>query len=348
MPKVEDRKLTPKENILRMYRHEQQEWVPVYTMGMPFPNGEPIPMTMISPSIIAGQTVPTGDGKDVWGVKWVGNDEAAGGRMPEPNHFILEDITKWRDVIKAPDLSDIDWEQMAKADLERSGIDRAITAVGQDTFLGAFQYLVAFMGFTEGMVALYEEPEEVKALLDYIMDFYCEVQRKYYDVMRSDVIIMADDTCAYAKPFVSEEMFREFFVPCYQRACELPNELGIPIEFHNCGIAANFIEITHEKCGIAGWDPCQNSNDMVAFKAKHQDDIAILGCFDPTGTELVRDDCPSEAVAAAVKETIDTFAPGGGYAFMGGFVGRMDNPDVARKNAVCFETAQNYCNSFYD
>ncbi|MGI6218080.1 MAG: uroporphyrinogen decarboxylase family protein [Coriobacteriales bacterium] len=348
MPKVEDRKLTPKENMLRMYRHEQQEWVPIYTMGMPLPDGEDIPMTMIVPSIIAGQAAPTGNGLDVWGVKWVGSDSAGGGRLPEPNNFILDDITRWRDVIKAPDLSDIDWEQMAKDDLKRSGVDREKTAIGQDTFIGPFQYLMAFMGFTEGMIALSEEPEEAHALLDYILDFYCEVQHKYYEALKPDVIIMADDTCAYAKPFISEEMFREFFVPCYIRECELPNQLGMPIQFHNCGKAANFIEICHEEANIWGWDPCQNTNDMVAFKKKHQNDISILGCFDPTGTPLVSNDATNEEVVAFAKEMIDTYAPDGGYAFMGGFVGPADDPDVQRKNKAVNDFAIDYCNNFYD
>ena len=40
---------------------------------------------------------------------------------------------------------------------------------------GYFQNLMAFMGFTEGLLAMYEEPEEVYALFDYICSFYCEV-----------------------------------------------------------------------------------------------------------------------------------------------------------------------------
>jgi hypothetical protein len=349
MPKIEDRKLTPKENILRMYHHEQQEWVPVYTMGMrPLPNGEPMPMTMIGPDIISKQNYPDGDGMDVWGVRWVGSDSTGGAKLPEPGRFILDDITKWHDVIKAPDLSGVDWEQMAKNDLKRRGIDRNLTAVGQDVFIGPFQYLMAFMGFTEGMIALYEEPEECHALLDYIIDFYVEVQRNYFKYMKPDVIIMADDTCAYTKPFISEEMFREFFLPCYIRECELPNELGMPIQFHNCGVAARFIEICHEEANIWGWDPCQLSNDMVAFKKKHQDDICIFGCFDPIGTPVVRDDATDEEVRQRVIDTVNTYAPGGGYAFYGSFVGPKDNPDVQRKNKVLLETAVEVCNTFYD
>ena len=80
--------------------------------------------------------------------------------------------------------------------------------------------------------------------------------------------------------------------------------------------------------------PLSGDDALLAYVAYYDFDVYAKGNY--------------LAIAQAVKDTIDTFAPGGGYAFMGGFVGPMGDPDVARKNAVCFETAQSYCNSFYD
>ena len=48
--------------------------------------------------------------------------------IPEPGNFILDDITKWRDVIKAPEVPDVDWEAMAKADFEKANIVNPLTA----------------------------------------------------------------------------------------------------------------------------------------------------------------------------------------------------------------------------
>ena len=63
------------------------------------------PLTMgYSPSIVRSRE----GGKDIWGVHYVANRESGFAFIPEPGNFILDDITKWRDVIKAPDLSGVD------------------------------------------------------------------------------------------------------------------------------------------------------------------------------------------------------------------------------------------------
>ena len=69
-------------------------------------------------------------GIDVWGVKYVPGDAVGGATMPETKDFILTDIRKWRDVIKAPSLEGYDWEKMDADHIKQSGIDRNQTAVG--------------------------------------------------------------------------------------------------------------------------------------------------------------------------------------------------------------------------
>ena len=61
-------------------------------------------------------------------------------------------------MIKAPDISDIDWESMVKKKMDALNIDRSQTAVAFNMHFGYFQSLMAFMGFNEGLCAMYEEP----------------------------------------------------------------------------------------------------------------------------------------------------------------------------------------------
>jgi hypothetical protein len=49
------------------------------------------------------------------------------GAMPAPGKIILDDITKWRDVIKNPDTSQRDWEGYYKKQTDR--FDRKNKAV---------------------------------------------------------------------------------------------------------------------------------------------------------------------------------------------------------------------------
>jgi len=49
----------------------------------------------------------------------------------------------------------------------------------------------------------------------------------------------------------------------------------------------------------------------------------------------------------SVQDVMDRLAPGGGYAFCGGFLGPIDDPEVARKNAVLYEAVNEIGRSFY-
>ena len=90
--------LTPKENYLRCLDGDIPEYIPAASFG-PMPGAkEPVANILFTPTYLAGHRFA--DVKDIWGVTWVGNDEAMGGRLPEPGNFILDDITRWRDVIK--------------------------------------------------------------------------------------------------------------------------------------------------------------------------------------------------------------------------------------------------------
>ena len=150
-------KLTEKENYLMCLRGEQPEWIPHISMDPAIPG----PSAGVSPSVIGRKFDAEGRMWDIWGVELITSKEAAGGRIPKTWDFLLDDITKWHDVIKAPSLEGIDWEAMAKKDLEMFKPDRENQIVTYATGgSGLFQALMAFMGFTEGLCALFEEPEE--------------------------------------------------------------------------------------------------------------------------------------------------------------------------------------------
>ena len=150
--------LTEKENFMRLYKGEMPEWIPRYTLGpVRGLKGVKPAVGVIGPSLINPHRKP-GGGKDIWGVEYITSREAAGGLLPKTWDFLLEDVTKWRDVIKAPNLDDVDWEMMCKKDMEASGIDRSQTALEMVASHGYFQELMAFMGFTEGLCALFDEP----------------------------------------------------------------------------------------------------------------------------------------------------------------------------------------------
>jgi hypothetical protein len=336
--------LTEKQNYLMMLGGEVPEWVPRYAFGPERGDTGPCATQMLEPPFICQHRI-RGGGKDVWGVTYVPTYETGNALIPEPNNFILRDITKWRDVIKAPSLSGIDWETMVKKDLERSGIDRTQTALAMNLHMGYFQTLMSFMGFSEGLMAMYEEPDEVKALLTYICDFYIDVALKTIDYYKPDILTFMDDTAAWGGPFISPDMYEEFLVPCHDRWAKIGRDRGLFMTMHNCGKCEGILDLL-VGMGIHLWEPAQVCNDLAAVKAKYGNRLKIAGGWDARDN-LLSPDVTDEEICASVDKTFDMLAPGGGFAWCGGFLGPLDDREVDRKNAVLRKYVKEKSRTYY-
>ena len=334
--------LSAKENYLRCIHGGSPDRVPVMTMVPP--GGEHPASIYVEPSVVVEHRI-RGGGLDLWGVEYVASDSAANALMPKTSDFILDDITKWRDVIKAPDLSGIDWEKVCKDDFERVKIDRSKSAVVVLLHIGYFQTLMSFMGFSNGLCAMHEEPEEVKALLEYVCDFYTEVGIRYIDHAKPDLWGTSDDTAAWANPFISAEMYREFLIPLYDRQYKPARDRGIPIAMHNCGKAAGYFDDLVQ-IGVREWNPAQTCNDLAAVQKKFGRQLVISGGWDARGS-LLHDDVTYEEIYESVKKSMDLLAPAGGYCFAGGFLGAVGDETFKEKNKMVYKAANELSYKYY-
>jgi len=347
--------LTPKENLLRLMSGEIPEWVPSYSYYGPHPGvDEPPPNMSIMNSALMGGRGPMGRGgtpgdfKDMWGVPFESVDMVGGFALPKPGHFILDDITKWRDIIKTPDISGVDWEKSAKEDLERLPYSRETSALFYGpSGLGFFQTLMSFMGFNEGLCAMSEEPEEVKELLAYMHEFYYGIAVKYIEYVKPDVLQLTDDTASERAPFISPAMFREFLLPLYDDYARLARNRGIPINFHNCGRSQPFFDDL-VRIGVTSWEPVQLSNDLVEIKKKFGRRLVLGGGWEARG-HLLDPNVTDEEIRQSVRDAIDAYAPGGGFMFAGSFTPGSRDDQVARhKNEVMQKEVYEYGRTFYN
>lgn len=340
-------KLSPGENYLRLTRGEMPEHVPMFTMSFPTFNGE-IPCKIMGPSLLDETHItPAPQGRrDVWGVNYIANQETNFACIPEPNNFILDDITKWHDVIKKPQIPDhIDWERLAKADMERVGLDRRESAAMGVIGLMPFQQVIAFMGFENGLMAFFEEPESVKELLNYMADVYVPIVQATVDYYKPDIMYLLDDTATNANPFLSPAMFREFLKPVYARLTKPCTERGIPVQFHNCGRCEDFMDDLYD-IGTRIWDPAQVSNNLLGIKKKFGGKLAIAGGFNwvPPSTWP---EVSEEYVRSLVRDCIDTYAPGGAFAFFGAALGKYGDTTIDQVNKWISEESFYYGRDYY-
>ena len=256
------------------------------------------------------------------GVTYVGSPDNNYGAMPMPGKVVIDDITKWRDQLKIRDVTGRDWEGYYKKKSE--GVDRSQVCMcvdGGDYFLT----LVSLLGFENALLALYEEPEEVKALLTEISKFYTMVLTKQMEYLRPEVYILMDDDAAYRAPFFSLDVYRDIFKPFHKMHCDIALNYGAVIDRHDCGKSEQFVEDWLE-IGVRGWGPCQITNDCVGIKKKYGDRLVLTGCWDTQGS-ICSPTVPLDELEAALDEYVANFAPGGNFGFFAMILGKQDNPD---------------------
>ena len=293
--------MTPKENYLRMLKGEVPEFMPSYIE----PHSIPIREELLTPN-----AVPDGPVITSLGVKYVGSEETNFGAMPEPNVIVIDDILKWRDQLKIRDVSGRDWEGYYKKQTEN--IDRenkCISIDGGDYFLT----LVSLMGFEGALMAMYEEPDEVKAFYEHVSKFYTMVLKQQLHYMKPEIYVLMDDDAAYRAPFFSLDIYRDLIKPFHKLHCDIVRDAGCVVMRHDCGKSEQFIDDWIE-IGVQDWNPVQTSNDCKAIKQKYVGKLALSGCWD-TSKWSTKTTIDEKELMDDLVEYVDTFAPGGGFTF---------------------------------
>jgi uroporphyrinogen-III decarboxylase len=195
---------------------------------------------------------------------------------------------------------------------------------------GYFQALMSFMGFTNGLIACMEEPEEVKELMHFLLEINLEIGKNIIRYYKPDAYNMGDDIAHERAPFVSEDVFLDIFEPVWRAEVAPFRDAGVPAEHHNCGKFETFVPYIVDM-GYNAWDPAQFSNDLTGIKNRYGRKLTICTgiqgngfCSWPETTE--------EEIRAEVRRVMDLYAPDGGYCFAGGILGPVGDKETAMRN----------------
>jgi hypothetical protein len=268
--------------------------------------------------------------KDLYGVTMV--VEPNSGPIPKPGAFLLEDIRKWRDVIKRPAVIDeIDWEYCASVDLPKINREGSMFSGGPSVGNGYFEMLASFMGFDNGMIACMEEPEEVKDLMNFLCDMNVEITKKYLYYYKPDGWFMGDDIAHERAPFISLDMFLDIFEPVWRRGTAPVAEAGLHASHHNCGKLDEFIPYIIDM-GFDSWNPAEPQNDLLAIQQQFPRQLAIQGGFAGNGF-VMWPETTEEEIRAYTKQQLDLLAPGMNYVF-GGYIMVPGDPEESQRRSA--------------
>ena len=256
---------------------------------------------------------PLGGGYDGFGCHWLASESALGQGVPAAGHVVLKDIGDWKKVVKFPDLDKYDWEGQAKAQLQNYDPKNQMQEYGM--WNGPFLRLAHLMGFENGLCALYEDPEACYELLDAITDYKIKVAERVVEYFAPDSICTFDDVATEISTFMAPEKYRELIKPVHKKFNDAVRAMGVIPNLHVCGkceaVVPDFVDE-----GAQAWEICQPENDLLGLQAKLKDQLAFIGGFDMKG-RFAYMDLTEEQLRAAVRETIDKYAPAGNYAMLG-------------------------------
>ena len=155
---------------------------------------------------------------DRWGTT-ISFPEDAPGPMPLTGDglAVCPDVTRWRETVHAPDLAancTEGWEQCRTEARQACGQEKLLAG-----FMGTgiFEQCHFLMGFEDTLTNLYEHPQEMRELIEYITEYRLGYVKLLIDHLQPDVIFSHDDWGTKDALFMKPEMWRAFFKEPYRR-----------------------------------------------------------------------------------------------------------------------------------
>ena len=286
--------ITPKENLLRIFRKEMPLWLPNISTDCNF----------IQPLVMPDAMARWKGGKDWFGIEWQ-YEPMTNAAMVKPGTRRLSDITNWEKEIVWPDLNAIDWEKDYKETYEPViSKDRATIFVIVN---GLFERLADLTSFEDAFCYLLEEPEELTAFYDKLAEWHIElikIAKKYY---HADMILFHDDMGTQINTFFSPATYRELFLPQYQKITKAAHDEGMFIASHSCGCIKTLIPLMIE-AGFDAWEGQDSANDKAAIMREYGKDLAQLALY------IIPADMSTEDAIADIHKKVDELAMTGRWA----------------------------------
>jgi uroporphyrinogen decarboxylase len=248
---------------------------------------------------------------DEWGVVW---------HRPEGGYYY--------DMVRFP-LGESSWESFEKYRWPDPGDPGRIEGAAKEAaylhdhtqfaveagLVGLWESSWFLVGLERWLVAIYEKPDFVEAVMDKVLDILARMHAVYLDAVGPyvDLVTLWDDYGAQLNTLISPTLWRKLVKPRLAQLVEvLKRKTNASIGLHSCGslfpILDDLVEV-----GIQVLNPIQVSARGMApreLKKRYGQDLVFWGGIDthftlPCGTE--------EDVRNAVYDTLDALAPGGGY-----------------------------------
>ncbi|MCR5173987.1 MAG: hypothetical protein K6C09_05070 [Oscillospiraceae bacterium] len=285
--------ITSRENVLRVYRHEEPMWVPSCIEDM----------NLLQPLCMPDAQARNYGGIDWFGIEWE-YEPKSNAAMVKPGTRRMQDILTWKEELTFPDLSAIDWQGYYDENYAgKLDPDKATEFVIVN---GCMERLADLSSFEDALSWLLIEPEAVGELFEKFTDFHIELARIAHEIFHADIITFHDDLGTQRSPFISRDVFEEVLFPHYRRMNDAIHEMGMYTNFHSCGNVDLLLD-GYVEAGFDSWEGQDNANDKIAQMERLGDKLIHHTNF--FLTEVVSD----EELDRMLRENIETIGYKGRY-----------------------------------
>ena len=222
---------------------------------------------------------------------------------------VCPDVTHWEETVHAPDLAvscTAGWEDCRAAARAAAGEEKLLAG-----FMGTgiFEQCHFLMGFENTLTGLYEHPDEMHRLIDYITDYRLGYVKLLIDNLHPDVIFSHDDWGTKDALFMHPDMWRAFFKEPYRRFYGYIRSRGCIAIHHADSYLVPIVDDMAE-IGIQVWQGVLPENDIPALQRHLQGKLVLMGGI---GAAIDRSDATPEEVCDYTRRTLRTCCPGGHF-----------------------------------
>ncbi len=193
------------------------------------------------------------------------------------------------------------------------------------------------------MIDLLADPDQVQTFLDALMESHMNTLAKTCEAVGDlvDIIKFGDDLGTTNGPFMSTEMYQEFFKPRHKMLCDYVKANSTAhTMLHCCGGVYELIPDLIE-AGFEILNPVQiNAVNMEPERLKNEFGRDIVFWGGGCDTKSILNQASPQQVRDHVKRNLEIFTKGGGYVF-----NTVHNimPDVPPENIVAmFDTVKEF------
>ena len=175
---------------------------------------------------------------------------------------------------------------------------------------GVLEQAMWLMGYQALCLALYDQPNLVRAVFDRIEEVYVPVAEALCQMEGVIALWMGDDMGFKTGTLFSPKHLREYVLPIHKKIASAAHRQGIPYLLHSCG---NLEAVMDDLIDEVGIDARHSFEDAILpvedFHTRYSERLATIGGVDID--LLVRGD-PGQ-VRARTRAILENCAPLGGY-----------------------------------